>query len=317
MGFGLGCEAKPPLVVSKKEEIEVRVCHIELQKEVDAPIVQCGIENNPRLVSFFCDSGAKPNLIKEGVLNMEYHDINKNDILRLVGITSNPVYTKGTVELILNKYKCIFHVVPNTFPIETDALLGRSFFRQTGAVINFATDSLDFKDEKIPFKKGETMLLPARTTTIGYVRIKNNIEEGYLRELKIKKGVYAGKSVVTNKEGKAVLPFHNTTEEDICIVIPAVELEDFDEIENPGAVNDPMGPEEVIFKVKDTKVIKNVINEKEAESKLQENKNKNAAEKISNEEKLDKDQDTKKRSKNESAETNREFSQNYGNCSEC
>ena len=187
----------------------------------------------------FCDSGAKPNLLKANAINLDYHEVNQKETLKLLGITSEPVFTMGTVDLNIEGSKTKFNLIPESFPIETNGLLGRNFFRENGAVINFKNNSLDFKGKEILFIKGATVNLPARSTTMAYVRIENKIEEGYLRELKIKKGIYAGKGVVRNKEGKACIPFFNTTEEDICIIIPTVRLEEYDEIENPEALTNP------------------------------------------------------------------------------
>ena len=78
---------------------ELQVCYINLKKEVEAPIIECAVENNPGLLTFFCDSGAKPNLIKENAINLKFHKVNREEILKLMGINSEPVYTLGTVEL--------------------------------------------------------------------------------------------------------------------------------------------------------------------------------------------------------------------------
>ena len=54
-----------------------------------------------------------------------------------------------------------------------------------------------------------------------------------MKNLKIRKGVFAGKCLVTNKEGKAIIPFYNTKEKNVGIFVPTVELEEYDEEEKP------------------------------------------------------------------------------------
>ena len=77
----------------------MQICYINLRAEVEAPIINCVIENNPGFLTFFCDSGAKPNLIKENSINREYHECDESEKLKLVGINSEPVYTLGILKL--------------------------------------------------------------------------------------------------------------------------------------------------------------------------------------------------------------------------
>ena len=249
----------------EEEAGEMEVYHFKREEDISAPIIECAVENNPGIFSFFCDSGAGPCLLKEDAINTKLHEINRSKLAKLTGISEEPVFTLGTIELKLWGVNVRFHLVPANFPIETNGLLGRSFFSKRAA-INFIKDSLDLEDGRtIPFVRGETINLRARSTTIAYVRVINDLKQGYLRELKIKKGIYAGKALVINEDGKAKIPFFNTTEEDICIVIPTVSLEECDEITNPEVLTNPNAEEQVILKFQSEEM--NLKNKKKIISK--------------------------------------------------
>ena len=168
---------------TKNEELQI--CYINLRAEVEAPIINCKIENNPGFLTFFCDSGAKPNLIRENSFDKKHHDCDESEKLKLVGINPEPIYTWGTVKLKIEGLWTKFHIVTNDFPIETNWLLCRHFFRETGAVINFKNNSLDIGEKQLPFVKGETVILPVRSGKVAFIRIENDLEQGYIRELNV------------------------------------------------------------------------------------------------------------------------------------
>ena len=164
-----------------EEEEEIEVYHLLGDEEISAPIVECAVENNPGVFSFFCDSGAGPCLLKENAINPKYNQINREKIAKLTGISEEPVFTLGTLELKLWGVNVRFHLVPSNFPIETNGLLGRSFLSKR-AVINLINNTLDLKDGKIiQFVKGEIINLCARSTTVAYVRVINDLKQLFER----------------------------------------------------------------------------------------------------------------------------------------
>lgn len=65
---------------------------------------------------------------------------------------------------------------------------------------------------------------------MGYIHVQNNLNEGYIPLIPLQPGLYAGKAIVKNRNGKAYLPFFNTSEEEHLIEIPTLNLEEFDEL---------------------------------------------------------------------------------------
>ena len=63
------------------------------------------------------------------------------------------------------------NIIPNEVPIEHDGILGSEFFRNN-ARINYAEKQLEINNEMYPFEIEETILIPARTISDFYVRIK-------------------------------------------------------------------------------------------------------------------------------------------------
>lgn len=190
-----------------------------------APNIIHYVPETMKKINFLVDTGAKPNLIKESFIPNKGR-INPLEVLQLSGITANRVYTLGTIELNIFNYPVIFHVVHQEFPIEQDGILGRDFLKQTKTKINFEENCIEFGKSKAYFNKNECIKIPGRSVTVGYVRIKNDIDEGYLPQLDLKTGVYAGKGLVKNIEGKAYIPFHNTLEQDVIIEIPTLAIEE-------------------------------------------------------------------------------------------
>ena len=141
------------------------------------------MENLGQPLRLLVDSGSKFNFIKEGILATRP---NLSEILRLSGITDSYVKTLGTVQECILGFDTKFHVVPENFPIDEEGLLGRDFLQQSGYSINIKEGCIIKGQNRITFYKRKYLLLvPARTTTVGFIKVTNNKKTGYIPPLQI------------------------------------------------------------------------------------------------------------------------------------
>ena len=117
-------------------------------------------------------------------------------------------------------------------PVEEDGVLGSEFFQDNSVNINYTSKCLEIENQCYRFKFTNTFTIPGRTVTTFYVNIKNTEKsEVYVPQLHIQDGVYVGDAVVKNHKGKAYLKFANTNGISITLLVPIVNLEDFEEQE--------------------------------------------------------------------------------------
>ena len=77
----------------------------------------------------------------------------------------------------------------------------------------------------------KTILVPARTISDFYVRIKNSEQkQGFIPQLHLCNGVYLGNAIVSNNNNKAYMKIFNTNTQPQKLTIPTVELIDFEEV---------------------------------------------------------------------------------------
>ena len=82
------------------------------------------------------DNGSSINAIKIGSLH-DYVEVNESDAICIGGITPETMKTLGTVEITIKNTPYVFHVVPESFPIDEDAILGRRLMREQEAVLSY------------------------------------------------------------------------------------------------------------------------------------------------------------------------------------
>ena len=119
------------------------------------------------------DTGAGSNLIKQKAVKTNVK-INEFECLKLTGINKHPVFTLGQIAINIFGYLTTFKIIPNEVPIEYDVILGSEFFRNNKARINYAGKQFEINNEVYPFEIEETILIPERTISDFYVRIKNS-----------------------------------------------------------------------------------------------------------------------------------------------
>ncbi|KYN21197.1 hypothetical protein ALC57_06434, partial [Trachymyrmex cornetzi] len=179
--------------------------------------------------NFMIDTGSDLNLIKRSVLKEEVK-IDTLQTFDLSGITKGRTRTIGIAKLHLFNAEIPFHVVPDTFPIFPDGILGTEFFQSQKATIDYLRKSLIVNGIPYFFHYNEIVTIPARTRKQIYIRIANpEIKYGYVPKLNAGPQVYLGNAVVSNRNGKGHLYVINTSNEDIALAIPTVSIHPFQE----------------------------------------------------------------------------------------
>lgn len=120
------------------------------------------------------DTQADISIIKKSSIK-KYISINNSHTVKITGITTDAIYSLGTVEANINFYKQfsiiqIFHVVPDSFSIPAEGILGKDFLKNNYCTINYETMELRIKQMNqlpyyLPILQGpseETVMLPAR-----------------------------------------------------------------------------------------------------------------------------------------------------------
>lgn len=142
--------------------------------------------------------------------------VNTSYTLTIRGITQEPLQTLGSAKINLLGEKTEFHVLPESFAIPSDGILGTDFFEQHNTTIDYGNKSVRCNTITIPFFKQEIIECKARTAMPFRVVITNPEKgSGYVPPIRYCDGVYAGIAIVTNGQGKEHLEFFNTTESDI------------------------------------------------------------------------------------------------------
>ena len=77
----------------------------------------------------------------------------------------------------------------------------------------------------------ETILVPARTISDFYVKIKTSEQkQGFICQLNLWNGIYLGNAIVSDNNSKAYLKIFNTNTQPQRLTIPTVELIDYEEL---------------------------------------------------------------------------------------
>ncbi|KAK0169219.1 hypothetical protein PV328_012327, partial [Microctonus aethiopoides] len=98
----------------------------------------------------------------------------------------------------------------------------------------------------------------------------NNLREGYIEQINLPKGIYAGKSIVSNNNGRAYIFAINTREDDVTVEVPVVPLFPFetsdDENKNEPK-NAPLSTINARDRVEKVIIIKKLIKRKRGRSR--------------------------------------------------
>ncbi|XP_067209984.1 repetitive organellar protein-like [Linepithema humile] len=178
------------------------------------------------------DTGSGPNVVKEKYVP-ENTNTNHSNILKLNGINDYPVYTLGEIMLSIFEIPVKFHIVSDDFPISQSGILGNDFFKQTSSRIDYAHGHLNIAGMNIPFASPEIIIIPPRSSSLFYIRVKNSeIDIGYVPRIKLIQGVYSEDAIVENLSGKAFLKVTSNLDEEVEVRVPTLRLRPLDEMFN-------------------------------------------------------------------------------------
>ena len=112
--------------------------------------------------------------------------------------------TLERTNISLNGLSWEAHIVPDSFPIDTDGLLGWDMLTQHKGRINAANRCLELDQSVVPFEKDEEFVRPPKMRQVIYARIQNMDEKiGFVPLQNVGPGLLFGNFVAENKEGKA------------------------------------------------------------------------------------------------------------------
>ena len=172
------------------------------------------------------DTGCEINLLKENCIKDNVRR-DKSERFILTGIGSGEIETKGMVKINIEGRETNFHLVHNTFPISPCGLLGMQFLRNNSATMTFSDEKITLKLETLNKNNPGKIVLPARSHKLIGLPINSELKEGYLQKIDAGVGVYLGENLVKNENGLAQIFAINTTLNDIELIVPPVQLQEF------------------------------------------------------------------------------------------
>ena len=123
---------------------------------------------------FYADSGADVTVLKQKCIT-EGVQLDAQEVVAITGVTEGECLSLGRTNMNLGGLNCEVHVVPDTFPIDTDGLLGWKVFEDYGGKINAAEKRLEFGELFFPFVKEESFLIPPQSRQMVYTRAVEHI----------------------------------------------------------------------------------------------------------------------------------------------
>lgn len=134
--------------------------------DLSSPVV---FLNSPDLAKnnskFLVDVGSELNLLKQKALRLGVVVVTDR-LYGLSGINERLVRTMGWANVRFGGLSCRINIVPDSFPIGEDGILGVEFLRSQGAVLSFADKLMTIgpdKRDKISFINHDIFHIAART----------------------------------------------------------------------------------------------------------------------------------------------------------
>ena len=205
------------------KEKQLKVFNLSLSYS-DYILVDSNVSNFKK--SFLIDSQADITLIKSSAIDISY-SLNTNNLIKIKGITSDSISSLGTTlfEFYVGSLlmRTQIHVVPDTFNIPTDGILGRDFLKHFRCSINYdkMTCEINPPDDKsvvIPILNNfnDHLIIPPRCEVrrIFKLHVSNKNEEYFIPEQELIPGVHIPRTLVkTSENNSVVIPVLNTTED--------------------------------------------------------------------------------------------------------
>lgn len=108
--------------------------------------MRTNVSNNKTL--FLIDTEAGVSVIKFSSINTQTN-IDKNDVIKLTGITSQPIFSLGSFNLQLihgnDILKHKFHTVADDFPIPSNGIIGKDFIKRFKCLIDYGEMQLTIR----------------------------------------------------------------------------------------------------------------------------------------------------------------------------
>lgn len=168
--------------------------------------------------TFLVDTQADISIFKFSSLHEQFF-INKSNVIHIKGITNDTIDSIGTtnIELFLNDGHIShnFHVVPDSFNISTDGIIGKDFLAKHKCTINFETRTFTvnsdmhaciFKISQGPDE--DSVIIPARSEVTRRFRIDAD-EDCVVDHQEIGSGIFLSRAIVHPKN--AFIRVLNTT----------------------------------------------------------------------------------------------------------
>jgi hypothetical protein len=168
--------------------------------------------------------GTDISIIKEGKLKPSIQ-INKKNILAIVGITPGEYRTLDQGMIELEGLKLNIYVVPDSMPIDSDGLIGWDILNKYGGSINAAEEYIKLNDTNVSFRGKEHFKIPARTRKIIYAYTSDkNIDAGWVSLQDMGPKILFRNFIVINHDGKIYGECINISDESVTITAPIVQL---------------------------------------------------------------------------------------------
>lgn len=142
----------------------VYIRKVKLNRDPRTPFVVVTSKNLKEETEFLVDTESEHNILKICMAH-DYLMCNKSDKIKLNGITKETVTTYGSCFDDIYEYPMEFHIVPNSFPIPHDDIIGPNFFKDA-AKLNFIEEHVEWHEMTMFFVKPREITIPARTSNV-------------------------------------------------------------------------------------------------------------------------------------------------------
>lgn len=175
---------------------------------------------------FLLDSQADVSIIKSCAI-AKYSETNLAEIIRIKGITDEVIHSLGTIYITIDfddnsQLEHKFPVVPDSFPIPADGIIGKDFLHLNFCRIDYYTLTFsvrfDTYETHVPIKlkpTPENMILPSRCAAFRIFKIKNYKGPCVIDGCEIERGIFMATTIATEPE--VVIRVLNTQEE-MCTI---------------------------------------------------------------------------------------------------
>lgn len=240
-------------LVSSTAVVNIRVAECKVDGCAALDTVTFNVsESRSGTARFLVDTGADISIIKASSLN-EGTVYLPDKRVQISGISKGVLSTLGVAELKLST-KCKtstheFQVVGNELNMQHDGILGKDFWQSKRAKINYLKGEIVMPNLKIKFDAHDACMsnavyevkLPARSEVI--VRLPTNSKgEGLLNKITLQTGVFVAEALTTGEKGECIASIANTSEEEVTVNPPVVELSPLEVIESNIAQVNAIGP---------------------------------------------------------------------------